>query len=124
MVAKLVVAVFALTLFIAGCVAILVLMGPFGMLSILYLLVTVPFAYMVINLVRGKTKLVDLPGRRTTMGRLFILLGLSFCALAGLLAFIGYWLTGSHYAAVKILKFFFFLGVLFMIFSGLRFDAR
>ncbi|TCJ19524.1 hypothetical protein EZJ19_01415 [Parasulfuritortus cantonensis] len=78
----------------------------------------------MINLVRGKTKLIDLPGRRTAMGRLFILLGLSFCALAGLLAFIGYWLTDSHYAAVKILAIPFCVGVLFTIFSGVKFDAR
>ena len=113
---------FALVAFLALCVAILAV-APGEAASFIYILWASVFAFPLIQILRGKSNSVMTRSSSAVAPKWLFASTLLF-VLAGTVAFAGYWLTRSHYAALKIFIAILGLALLILILAGTKFDAQ
>ena len=119
---KITAALFAMVAFLVIVVGILAVIGPSAGLSIIYILFAALFSTALINIIRGKTYTTETSSKRPAKKWLFVIALINL--LGGVVAFIVYWITKSHLAAVRALTIFASLSLLLFIFSGGRIESQ
>jgi archaellum biogenesis protein FlaJ (TadC family) len=120
---KITAALFVMVAFLVIVVGILAVIGPSAGLSIIYILFAALFATALINIIRGKTYITKTTSpKRPAKKWIFVIALINF--LGGVVAFIVYWITKNHLAAVRTLTIFTSLSLLLFIFSGGRIESQ